>query len=220
MGLAVSVPLLAQVAESVLSLDDGTRVKAIARLVGGRWVAADSTCVPPDTGRNPSARERLTVSGAIQLVPVRAVVSGSPEWLRLAPTIVEIFDRREREQRLLPIGRPMRRVRWTSSTSPRAAIAACTTSKRRGVSRSASADVDHDTDPPGTVRIAVAGFLHDTRARLVPLGTKSELRWEQDGLPARPEPARPHASRHRWPRRSIGLGHEGAVRHQHLVHPL
>jgi hypothetical protein len=48
-------------------------------------------------------------------------------------------------------------------------------------------DLDHDTDPPGTLRIAVAGFLHDQRERLVPLGTKSELRWEQDGLPAGPK---------------------------------
>jgi len=126
------------------------------------------------------------VSGAIQLVPVRAVASGSPEWLRLAPTIVEIFDRREREQRLLAD---------RTTDAPRA-VDFIYVSERGGqrvyyfeASRrvaSASADVDHDTDPPGTVRIAVAGFLHDTRARLVPLGTKSELRWEQDGLPAGP----------------------------------
>jgi hypothetical protein len=49
-----------------------------------------------------------------------------------------------------------------------------------------SPDIDDDTDPPGTVRIAVAGFLHDAAGRLTPLGTKSELRWEQDGLPAGP----------------------------------
>jgi len=54
---------------------------------------------------------------------------------------------------------------------------------------SVTPDVDHDTDPPGTLRIAVAGFLGESGAALTSLGTKSELRWEQDGQPAGPNRA-------------------------------
>jgi hypothetical protein len=176
----VCIPLQAQ-RENVLSVDDGTQVRPIARLVAGRWVS-EATCATNNT--DPSAAARLKVTGELQLSALRAVVPGSPEWLRLAPTIVELFERRERDQRLLSD---------RTSDAPRAVdfIYVAEGGDRRmyyfEASRrvaSGSADVDSDTDPPGTLRIAVAGFLHDTRDRLVPLGTKSELRWEQDGLPA------------------------------------
>jgi hypothetical protein len=183
LAIVSSVVVRAQVSEGVLSVDNGKDVSSIARLIDGRWVG-DTTCVAGE--KNPSAQVRLKGSDGLQLVPIRPVTPASPEWLRLVPTIVQLFERRERDQRLQTD---------RTSSAPRAVdfIYAAEEGDRRRyyfeASRrvaSASADVDHDIDPPGTLRIAVAGFLDDGRDGLVPLGTKSELHWEQDGLPAGP----------------------------------
>jgi hypothetical protein len=102
------------------------------------------------------------------------------------PTVLRLFEQREAEQRLLSdrtSGSP-RVVDWIYVAAGGGARMYYFEASRRVAS--ASADVDDDTDPPGTVRIAVAGFLRETGDGLVPLGTKSELRWEQDGLPAGP----------------------------------
>jgi len=167
---------------AVLSVDDGVRTRAIARVMDGRWVA-DGTCVPagPNDGR--ASQERLRADAAIQLSEVRAVVPGSPEWLQLVPTIVQLFEQREREQRLSDRASDAPRgVDWIYAGERTGSRMYYFEASRRVAS--ASPDVDDDTDPPGTVRIAVAGFLHDAAGRLTPLGSKSELRWEQDGLPA------------------------------------
>lgn len=180
--IVAGVSLRAQLNASVISVGDEARTRPIARVVEGRWVA-DGTCVPANDGQAP--RERLSAQGAIEIREVRAIAAGSQEWLRLAPTIVELFERREREQRLSDRASDApRAVDWIYAGEGLDPRAYYFEASRRVAS--ASPDVDHDTDPPGTVRIAVAGFLHDAAGRLTPLGTKSELRWEQDGLPAGP----------------------------------
>jgi hypothetical protein len=183
MGLAAGAAR-AQVAGPVLSVENGARTRPIARVVDGRWIA-DGKCVPAGAKESEASRERLTTEGAMELSGVRAVVAGSQEWLRLAPTIVELFERREREQRLSDRASDApRAVDWIYASEGSDVRTYYFEASRRVAST--SPDVDHDTDPPGTLRIAVAGFLQDTNGRLVPLGTKSELRWEQDGLPAGP----------------------------------
>ena len=68
----------------------------------------------------------------MQLLEVRAVAAGTPEWLRLAPTIVELFERREREQRLSDrASEAPRAVDWIYA-SEGGAILAPTTSRLRG----------------------------------------------------------------------------------------
>jgi hypothetical protein len=184
--LAVGVPLHAQVGGSVLSVDNGKQVRAVARLAGDGWVG-EKWCTPPGS---PSAesRDRIAVSGDFRIVTTRAVASGSPEWVRLMPTIVESFERRERDQRLLSdkTADAPRAVDWIYSAENGGRRMYYFEASRRV---SSPVDADHDTDPPGTLRIAVAGFLHDAAERLVSLGTKSELRWEQDGLPVGPNRA-------------------------------
>jgi hypothetical protein len=177
-----SVPSRAQT-DAVISVSDGIQVRPIARLVGDRWVS-DTNCGASPPNRSPSAPERLTVSAGLQLSAVRAIASGSQEWIRLAPTVIELFERREREQRLSDrVSDAPRAVDWIYTSESGARRTHYFEASRRVAS--AAADVDDDTDPPGTVRITVAGFLHDDASgRLTPLGTKSELRWEQDGLPA------------------------------------
>jgi hypothetical protein len=181
--LAVGPAVGAQLGESVLRVDDGTQARSIARFAEGRWVS-DKWCTaggPQET----RLRDRVTVSGDLRLIPIRAIAPGSQEWLRLSPTIVEIFARRERGERLLPdkTADAPRAVDWIYSAEYGGRPMYYFEASRRVAS---PVDPDHDTDPPGTLRIAVAGFLHDSADRLIPLGTKSELRWEQDGLPTGP----------------------------------
>jgi hypothetical protein len=181
--LAVGPAVDAQVGGNVLSVDDGSKVRAIARLAGGRWVSEKwcTTDRPQATART----DRVTVSGDLRLFPTRAIVPGSQEWLRLTPTIVDIFEQRERDQQLLSnrTSDAPRAVDWIYSAEYGDRRMYYFEASRRVAS---PVDPDQDTDPPGTLRIAVAGFFHDQRERLIPLGTKSELRWEQDGLPAGP----------------------------------
>jgi len=181
--LCVCVSVRAQLDDGVLSVVDGNRVQPIARVADGNWTS-EVKCAPNDA-RSAVTSETMRVSGAIRQSSLRAVMPGSPEWLRLAPTIVELFERREREQRLSDrTSDAPRAVDWIYANEADGQRLYYFEASRR-VS-SVSPDVDRDTDPPGTVRIAVAGFLHDAQGRLTSLGTKSELRWEQDGLPAGP----------------------------------
>jgi hypothetical protein len=184
--IAASLSAQTVAADDVLSIDDGRQVMPIARVVDGRWVA--EKCTSRERFAASADQMRVRVSGDLQLAPVRAIASGSPEWLRLMPTIIELFARREREER----------VSDRTANGPRAVdwIYASDSGDRRVYYFEASRrvsnvtpDVDHDTDPPGTLRIAVAGFLGESGATLTPLGTKSELRWEQDGQPAGPNRA-------------------------------
>jgi hypothetical protein len=183
-GLAISGPAWSQAGDGAVSVDDGKQVQSIARLVNGRWENA-ATCVTRASSDGQSSREHLVVSGGIRLSDIRAVASGSPEWIRLAPTILDLFARREREQRLASdrTSDAPRVVEWIYAAEDGDRRTYYFEASRRVASQG---DPDDDTDPPGTVRVAVAGFLQEVKGRLVPLGTKSELRWEQDGLPAGP----------------------------------
>jgi hypothetical protein len=177
-------PVSAQSGDFSLSADDGAQTRPIARVRDGQWVSTDS-CQPVPAGRAP-ARERLHVTGGQQVVATRAISPGSAEWIKLMPTVLGLFEQREDEQRLLSdrtSGSP-RVVDWLYVAESGGARTYYFEASRRVPN--ASPDVDDDTDPPGTVRIAVAGFLRESSGGLVSLGTKSELRWEQDGLPAGP----------------------------------
>jgi len=182
--LAMGPTVYAQVGGIVLNVDDGKQVRAVARLVGDRWVS-EKWCTA-DGPQAVDARDRLTVSGDLRIVTTRAVAPASDEWLRLAPTIVDIFERDEQDHPLLSgkTSNAPRAVDWVYSAEHANRRMYYFEASRRV---SSPVDPDNDTDPRGTLRVAVAGFLHDGGARLVPLGTKSELRWEQDGLPAGPQ---------------------------------
>jgi hypothetical protein len=186
LGLVLSANSGAQSSDVLLSVGDGTRVSPIARLVNGEWVSA-APCISGDAPSTPAGvRERLIVSRGLVAKAVRAVAPGTPEWLRLAPAIERAFDRREREERLTSdrAARAPRAIDWIYVLEEGAERTYYFEASRRVPN--ASDDVDADTDPPGTIRVAVAGFLRDGRGGPVSIGTKSELRWEQDGRPAGP----------------------------------
>jgi hypothetical protein len=184
-GLLLGANGRAQSAEIAVAAADNTRVQSVARLVDGRWVSA-APCTTSDSSSTVGGRERLIASGGLVAQNVRAVGSGTPEWLRLAPAIGQAFERREREARLTTdrTSRAPRAIDWIYALDDSAGRVYYFEASRRVPN--ASDDVDADTDPPGTIRIAVAGFLRDGRDGPVSIGTKSELRWEQDGRPAGP----------------------------------
>jgi hypothetical protein len=176
----------AQARDVVLGVDDGKRAATIARLVNDRWVEATS-CMPDTAGSAQSdSGERLTVNGGLTPAALRAVASGSAEWLRLSPAIMQAFDGREREQRLTSVrtAQAPRTIDWIYAFDQGSGRTYYFEASRRVASR--ADDVNADTDPPGTIRIAVAGFLRDSRGGPLAIGSKGELRWEQDGLPAGP----------------------------------
>ena len=129
---------------------------------------------------------RLTITGGATLHTPREVGPATDEWLRIAPTFVRLSERRERDQRLVAerTAAAPRAVDWIFAAETSGSRMYYFESSRRVADR--SVDADADTDPPGTLRIAVAGFVREQQGDLVALGTKSELRWEQDGLPAGP----------------------------------
>jgi len=188
-GLSGAASVEAQRAPVTLSVHDGTRATMIARLVEGQWVSAEPCLTPGGRATTFPVSERLTVTGDIPVQAVRAVGPGTNEWVRLMPTILTLLERREQEQRLTTdaIVSAPRVVDWIYATEGNDAPTYYFEASRRVANT--STDVDADTDPPGTLRIAVAGFLRDGADGLTSLGTKSELRWEQDGLPAGPSRA-------------------------------
>jgi hypothetical protein len=184
-ALSLVVSAGAQRDEVAVNIDDGAMSKRIATLADGQWTGGDA-CAAASADRREG---RLTSTGDRSVYPVRLVKPGSAEWLRVSPTILTLFETREREQRLAAdrtVTFP-RVVDWIYVVDPGGGPVYYFEASRRVAS--VSADVDLDTDPPGTVRIAVAGFLRETAGTFASSGTKSELRWEQDGLPA--GPARP-----------------------------
>ena len=182
----VTPSLIAQAAATTdVSVSDGTYTYAVARIVDGRVSAAP--CVATDVPLEPLALKSV-VAGAVPVVVPRAVAVGSEEWNRLSPIILGLAERREREQRLVQAttARAPRFLDWLFATDAGGRIIYYFEASRRVPSVAAPVDVDVDTDPPGTIRVVVSGFARGEPGGLIPLGTKGELRWEQDELPRGP----------------------------------
>jgi hypothetical protein len=118
----------------------------------------------------------------------RAVPIGSDEWNRLSPQILALAERREREQRLAQAttSRAPRFLDWLFASDAGGRAIYYFEASRRVPSVAAPIDTDVDTDPPGTLRVVVSGFARRDGSGLTALGTKGELRWEQDDLPRGP----------------------------------
>lgn len=171
-----------------VGVSDGTRTFTVARLVDG-LLAAASPCLATGAPLEPSGLK--SVVAPVPMTEPRAVQVGSEEWNQLAPLVLALADRREREQRLAQstTARASRFLDWLFASDTGGTTTYYFEASRRVPSAVAPLDVDVDTDPPGTIRVVVSGFVRRNPAGLTPLGTKGELRWEQDGLPR--GPARP-----------------------------
>ena len=178
--------LMAQpAAVSEVSVSDGTRAYAVARVVENR-VAQAAPCVPTDAPLDPLALK--SVIAAVPVAEPRAVSVGSEEWTRLSPMLLALAERREREQRLAQAAtaRAPRFLDWLFASDAGSRTVYYFEASRRVPSVAAPIDTDVDTDPPGTIRVVVSGFARADAGVLTALGTKGELRWEQDNLPRGP----------------------------------
>ena len=128
------------------------------------------------------------VVAAVPVIEPRPVQLGSGEWNQLSPRILALAERREREQRLVQAttARAPRFLDWLFVSDAGGRATYYFEVSRRVPSVTAPLDVDVDTDPPGTVRVVVSGFVRPEASGLSALATKGELRWEQDGLPRGP----------------------------------
>lgn len=164
----------------------GALEHTVARLVDGRLVAP-APCMPAEGPLEAVQEWRVTATGVLQTAQVRAIQVGSEEWNRVAARLLALADRREREQRLAAesTSRVPRFLDWLFGLEVRGGPVYYFETSRRLPSPLVDPDTA-DTDPPGTVRIAVSGFAQVDATGATPLGTKGELRWEEDGLPRGP----------------------------------
>jgi hypothetical protein len=118
--------------------------------------------------------------GTLTVAQARRIQAGSREWDAIQPAIRRVYVEGERGQRLsaanlaaFPVS--IERVYATpAGTTPE--IYYFEASKRVPDPRVS----DDPEDPAGTLRIIVAGWLRGGATGLATLGSKSELRWEQD----------------------------------------
>ena len=181
----MSASLIAQAAATDVNVSDGTRSYAVARIIDQR-VSQAAPCVATDAPLEPLALKSVTAG--VPVAEPRAVSVGSEEWNRLSPVLLALAERREREQRLMQAttSRAPRFLDWLFASDVGGRPVYYFEASRRVPSVTGPIDTDVDTDPPGTIRVVVSGFARADSSGLSPLGTKGELRWEQDGLPRGP----------------------------------
>ena len=160
-------------------LSDGARRYLVGQWANGRLTLA-APCIP---GPTPSAGLTLPAAPGVDTVQPRQVRTGSDEWNRVSPALLALAARREQEQRLAPgaSARGTRFLDWLFAATVDGQVTYYFETSRRVPSPPTSTD-DTDADPPSTLRVDVSGFAR-VEADAVPLGTKAELRWEEDGRP-------------------------------------
>ena len=181
----IASPIAQSPAATQVSVTDGARVYVVARIVDDRVVQA-APCVATGSPLDPLALKSVIAS--VPVTEARAVPVGSEVWNRLSPTLLALAERREREQRLAQAttARAPRFLDWLFASDVGGRAVYYFEASRRVPSVAAPIDTDVDTDPPGTIRVVVSGFAQADPGGLTPLGTKGELRWEQDNLPRGP----------------------------------
>jgi hypothetical protein len=182
---ATAASIVAQSATVEIGVADGARTYPVARVLDGR-LAPTVPCIAADAPLDPLAQQSVVASQPA--AALRAIAVDSEEWRQLAPPILALAERREREQRLTraTLARAPRFLDWLFANDADGRATYYFEASRRLPSVAAPLDTDVDTDPPGTIRVVVSGFVRRDPAGLTPLGTKGELRWEQDGLPRGP----------------------------------
>jgi hypothetical protein len=174
-----------------LGVDDGQRVRPVARYDGGRWT---STCDVPQLTGAPAKRvtappasgpgQSMLVSiGSATVEPVRVVPTASDEWRRTETVVRRLFGDRERREKIstaalasVPIAIEM----IAAAGSGRQRVYYFRAAKRVPDGRTdAQARAEQDIDPAGDLRVAVSGWFSLDGTRSTSLGTAASLSWEQ-----------------------------------------
>jgi hypothetical protein len=174
--------VVAQAGTVALAVHDGQSEQVIARRGEAGWVAAEMRrCVS-------AGGPQTVTAGALQVDAPRLVMRAAPEWPSLEAAILSTFDQREREHRLTSsnLSDVAPTIDWVYAHADAGATVYYFEVSRR-IPDPGTAPED---DPKGTLRIAASGWLRgDDSGRLASIGSKGELRWEQDDVaPATPRP--------------------------------
>jgi hypothetical protein len=169
----------------LVAVDEGDRLRPVARFDGARWAA---TCDAPARRGNPikGRSPRAVTSDGLAVEPIRHVPMGGPEWRQLEPRIKQLFDDRARRENVTAAALKSVPLRIEAIVTPVRVAPSQTyffvSSRTIPDSRTdVDMDADGEVDPKGELRVDVTGWLGRGDAEVTSIGTNSTLSWEQVG---------------------------------------
>jgi len=184
LALLAAPPAWAQTSPILIGVDEGSRVRPIARADGQGWTATCEAPPAPAGRRGTPQRPSVVASGNTAIDAIRYVPRGGKEWQQIEAAVRTVFLQRERQQNVASpaLGRVAIDIETLSASGPAGSgsiyyfRAAKTVRDSRGENIS---NEDADVDPPGDLRIEVIGWLRAADNRVTPVGTNATLSWEQ-----------------------------------------
>ncbi len=173
LAVAAAHSAAAQSAPGEIAIESGSKRQVVARAIGGQWhPVSDAGCTPGGTGR-------LVSGGRPMRGPARLTASDA-RWTLVRLEIERVFAQRQREHELTApnVPGPAMTIDWVFADGE--AAAAGTVLYFEASRRVPDPGTAPDDDPRGTLRVTVFGWLHAGKGRVSTLGSKSELRWEQE----------------------------------------
>ena len=188
-----AIPMAAAQRSSILiGVDDGARVRPLARVDGRAW---SPTCDAPPRGpsRGTPQRPIVAVGGEATVEAIQYVPRGGVAWRQIEPMVQRIFQVQERLQNVslnVLVGIPTDVESIATSVEPATRpIYYFTASKMIPNRPGLVANVDGENDPQGDLRIDVVGWVRAGAAGMadknLALGSNTTLTWEQVDRPLR-----------------------------------
>lgn len=167
----------AQSSDRRIVVERGASRQAIARLdAAGRWVeVAEGGCL------GEGAVGRVVATGGPQEEVPRRVTPGEESWSAVQPVIARVFAQRQGEHRLSASNVTSVPITFDWLYAAPGQDGFDPVFYFEASRRIPDPGTAPDDDPRGTLRVAVSGWLAvEADGAIVPLGSKSELRWEQE----------------------------------------
>ena len=162
--------------QAVIAVQSGGARQVIARMAGDQWQpAADAGCTAVGAGA-------AVITGA---APLQAPVRLTPDdegWRLVRPDVERLFEQRQREHQLTAANVPgtAMTIDWVFAAGEPGPVATATVFYVEASRRVPDPGTAPDDDPRGTLRVTVSGWLRADAAGVRVLGSKTELRWEQE----------------------------------------
>jgi hypothetical protein len=183
----------AQRSAILIGVDDGARVRPLARVEGRAW---SPTCDAPSRGQTRGTAQRPVVvaSGDAQVEAIHYVPRGGVAWRQVEPMVTRIFQVQERLQNVslnVLVGIPTDVESIATSVEPATRpIYYFTASKTIPNRPGLVATTDGELEPQGDLRMEVVGWVRAGASgaadKNLALGSNTTLTWEQaDGRPLR-----------------------------------
>ena len=143
------------------------------RLAAGGWLAWAAAAGLVASAQSPQSATEVGVSDGTRTYTVARLVAGRLETASpCVPTDAPLDA-----LALTRVARAPRFLDWLFASDAGGRATYYFEVSRRVPSATAPLDVDVDTDPPGTVRVVVSGFVRPGASGLSALATKGEPRW-------------------------------------------